>query len=104
MADLPAGCRFHPRCDFAEARCRTGNPLPEPATATHATACIRWREVTLGASVNGLRVVRSGLAPGERIVVNGVQRVRPGALLAPQAVAMDAKPELHAERNGAPRS
>jgi len=33
-----------------------------------------------------------------------VQRVRPGSLLAPQPVAMDAKPELHAERNGAPRS
>jgi len=63
-----------------------------------------WREVTLGASVNGLRIVSSGLAAGERIVVNGVQRVRPGSLLAPQPVAMDAKPELHAERNGAPRS
>jgi multidrug efflux system membrane fusion protein len=63
-----------------------------------------WREVTLGASVNGLRVVSSGLQPGERIVVNGVQRVRPGSLLAPQSVAMDAKPELHAQRNDAPRS
>ena len=53
LADLPAGCRFHPRCDFAEARCRTGNPLPEPATATHATACIRWREVMGGEAVPG---------------------------------------------------
>ena len=60
-----------------------------------------YREVTLGASVNGLRIVTAGLQPGERIVVNGVQRVRPGALLAPQNVAMDAKPELHAERGGA---
>jgi len=51
-----------------------------------------WREVTLGASVDGLRVVTSGLAPGERIVVNGVQRVRPGALVAPQSVAMEARP------------
>ena len=63
-----------------------------------------WREVTLGASVNGLRVVTSGLAAGERIVVNGVQRVRPGAVVAPQAVAMDAKPELRAQHDGAPRS
>ncbi|HJV61070.1 MAG TPA: efflux RND transporter periplasmic adaptor subunit [Albitalea sp.] len=63
-----------------------------------------WREVTLGASVNGLRIVSSGLAAGERVVVNGVQRVRPGALLAPQIVAMDAKPELRAQREGAPRS
>jgi membrane fusion protein, multidrug efflux system len=44
-----------------------------------------WREVTLGASVNGQRVVTSGLEAGERIVVNALQRVRPGAQLAPQA-------------------
>ena len=43
-----------------------------------------YREVTLGASVDGLRVVTSGLKAGERIVVNGLQRVRPGALVEPQ--------------------
>lgn len=53
-----------------------------------------YREVTLGASVNGLRVVKSGLAANERIVVNGLQRVRPGALVAPQPVEMSAKAEL----------
>jgi multidrug efflux system membrane fusion protein len=53
-----------------------------------------YREVTLGASVNGLRVVKNGLAPNERIVVNGLQRVRPGALVAPQPVEMSAKAEL----------
>jgi multidrug efflux system membrane fusion protein len=47
-----------------------------------------YREVTLGASVDGLRVVTSGLKPGERIIVNGLQRVRPGALVAPETVAM----------------
>jgi membrane fusion protein, multidrug efflux system len=60
-----------------------------------------YREVTLGPSVNGLRIVSAGLKQGERIVVNGVQRVRPGALVAPQEVAMDAKPELQAARGGA---
>ncbi|MFL6694526.1 MAG: efflux RND transporter periplasmic adaptor subunit [Ramlibacter sp.] len=53
-----------------------------------------YREVALGASVNGLRVVQDGLKPGERIVVNGLQRVRPGTVVQPQAVAMDAKPEV----------
>jgi multidrug efflux system membrane fusion protein len=48
-----------------------------------------YREVALGAFVDGLRVVTSGLAAGERIVVNGLQRVRPGALVAPEAVTMD---------------
>jgi len=48
----------------------------------------QYREVTLGANVDGLRIVTSGLKPGERVVVNGLQRVRPGALIAPQLVAM----------------
>jgi multidrug efflux system membrane fusion protein len=50
-----------------------------------------YREVTLGASVDGMRIVNSGLKAGERIVVNGLQRVRPGALVAPQLVSMDAR-------------
>ena len=33
---------------------------------------------------DGLRVVKSGLKPGEWIVVNGLQRVRPGVTVAPQ--------------------
>lgn len=49
-----------------------------------------YREVNLGASVDGQRVVSSGLKAGERIVVKGLQRVRPGASIAPQVVAMDA--------------
>lgn len=48
-----------------------------------------YREVTLGPSVEGLRIVTQGLKPGERIVVNGLQRVRPGAIVAPQLVSMD---------------
>ncbi|MEO8020816.1 efflux RND transporter periplasmic adaptor subunit [Polaromonas sp.] len=56
-----------------------------------------YREITLGASVNGLRVVKGGLAANERIVVNGLQRVRPGALVAPQQVEMSAKAELNAK-------
>jgi membrane fusion protein, multidrug efflux system len=47
---------------------------------------VAYREVTLGADVDGLRVVSSGLQAGERIVVNGLQRVRPGAKVAPQEV------------------
>lgn len=55
-----------------------------------------YREVTLGASVDGLRVVKAGLQSGERIVVSGLQRVRPGAVVAPQPVAMEAKTEAQA--------
>ncbi len=45
---------------------------------------VAYRPVTLGAEVDGLRIVSAGLEPGERIVVNGLQRVRPGAIVAPQ--------------------
>ena len=54
-----------------------------------------YREVTLGASVNGLRIVKQGLEANERIVVNGLQRIRPGSLVAPQLVEMNAKAELN---------
>ncbi len=48
-----------------------------------------YRTVTLGPVVNGLRVIRSGLQKDERIVVNGLQRVRPNTIVAPTEVAMD---------------
>jgi multidrug efflux system membrane fusion protein len=48
-----------------------------------------YRNVTLGAVVDGLRVVRTGLRPGEKIIVNGLQRVRPGAPVTVQLVAME---------------
>jgi multidrug efflux system membrane fusion protein len=47
-----------------------------------------YREVVLGPSVDGLRIVLSGLKADERIVVNGLQRIRPGSLVAPQPVPM----------------
>lgn len=50
-----------------------------------------YRPVTLGPMVDGLRIVRSGLAKNERIVINGLQRIRPNDVVTPQAVAMDAR-------------
>ncbi|WP_184255688.1 efflux RND transporter periplasmic adaptor subunit [Rhodopseudomonas rhenobacensis] len=40
-----------------------------------------YRAITLGGNVEGLRIVTSGLQSGDRVVVNGLQRVRPGALV-----------------------
>nr|WP_315250541.1 efflux RND transporter periplasmic adaptor subunit [uncultured Duganella sp.] len=51
-----------------------------------------YRPITLGQQVDGLRVVRDGLKPGEKIVVNGLQRVKPGAPITPNVVPMDADP------------
>ncbi|NLH82303.1 MAG: efflux RND transporter periplasmic adaptor subunit [Phyllobacteriaceae bacterium] len=54
-----------------------------------------FRLVTLGRSVDGLRVVTSGLSAGERVIVNGLQRVRPGSPVKAQEVAMGARGTPH---------
>src|SRR5690606_12021766 len=53
-----------------------------------------YRQVQLGAVQNGMRVVEAGLQAGERVVVNGLQRVRPGDPVAPQAVQPPGTPQL----------
>lgn len=50
---------------------------------------LAYRPVKVGRVVQGLRVVLDGLEPGETIVVNGMQRVRPGMAVSPQRVAID---------------
>lgn len=56
-----------------------------------------YREVKTGATQDGLVIVESGLQPGERIVVNGLQRVHPGAPVTPQAVDMKTGKAITAE-------
>jgi len=51
-----------------------------------------YRNVDLGPKLEGLRIVRSGLAKDDRIVVSGLQRVRPGSPIDPQDTQM-ASPE-----------
>jgi multidrug efflux system membrane fusion protein len=50
-----------------------------------------YRSVTLGGAVDGLRVVTTGLSSGDRIVINGLQRVRPGALVKSEVAEMGAR-------------
>ncbi|MBK5960592.1 efflux transporter periplasmic adaptor subunit [Rhodoplanes elegans] len=87
-------------------RLRMGQPKPEPALLVNERAVgtdqdkrfvlvvgddnkATYRPIGLGPNVEGLRVVTSGLQEGERIVVNGLQRVRPGAVVDPKPVGMD---------------
>jgi RND family efflux transporter MFP subunit len=44
---------------------------------------LQYRPVQLGRNIEGLRVIRKGLNPEEQIVVNGLQRVRPGMQVKP---------------------
>lgn len=92
------------------ARVRTGDSAPQPAVLIRDQAVgtdqskkyvfvvdaqnkVAYREVALGPMIDGWRVVRSGLAEGERIVVDGLQKVRPDDVVDPQpavnAVAFD---------------
>ncbi|HEX9309926.1 MAG TPA: efflux RND transporter periplasmic adaptor subunit [Gemmatimonadaceae bacterium] len=52
---------------------------------------VEYRPITLGRVIDGLRVVDSGLQPGERVVINGLMRVRPGMKVAATNAAMVAE-------------
>lgn len=46
LADIPPGCPFHPRCDFAKERCRNEDPALQPGpSSNHAVACHFFAEV-----------------------------------------------------------
>jgi RND family efflux transporter MFP subunit len=59
-----------------------------------STNTVEYRPVTLGPLLGGKRIVRTGLEGDERIVVNGLARVRPGMPVAPQdAIAAKEDPK-----------
>jgi len=49
---------------------------------------VDYRSVQLGRLVDGLRVVTSGLKQGDEVVINGLQRVRPGMKVTPTLAPM----------------
>lgn len=57
------------------------------------TNTVTYRPVKLGPQIEGKRIVRAGLQPGEQIVVNGLQRVRPGMPVQPQSQVATEHPE-----------
>jgi len=60
------------------------------------------KDISLGVEVDGLRVVKSGLQVGDRVVVNGTRKIfYPGAPVNPIEVPMD-QPELAPEPSPAP--
>src|SRR5205823_3224157 len=60
-----------------------------------STNTVEYRPVKLGPVVDGKRIVRSGLNAGEEIVVNGLQRIRPGMpVTAQEAVAAGDGPKF----------
>lgn len=87
---------------FARIRVPLGSPVPtllisERAVGTDQSqkfvfavddaGVAAYRAVQLGGLVDGKRIVRSGVQAGEKIIVNGLQRVRPGMTVAAQTEA-----------------
>jgi multidrug efflux system membrane fusion protein len=63
------------------------------------------RDVKLGRRVEGLRVVTEGLAPGDRVIVYGVQKIFfPGLPVKPQAIPMGDPPPAGPEATREPRA
>jgi membrane fusion protein, multidrug efflux system len=67
------------------------------------------RPVQTGERVDSLWVILEGLKPGERVVVEGIQKVRPGMLVTPKAFAEtpakpEAKPEVKPEKKAEAQS
>ena len=48
---------------------------------------VEARPVMLGPLDDGLRVIREGLKPEDRVIVDGLQRARVGAKVSPHAAA-----------------
>jgi len=84
---------------FARVRLPIGNPQPRLLISERAIETDQsqkfvlvvgqdhiatYRTVKLGESVDGKRVVETGLHPGDEVIVNGLQRVRPGMAVEPQ--------------------
>ncbi|MBE1013494.1 multidrug efflux RND transporter periplasmic adaptor subunit MexP, partial [Escherichia coli] len=90
---------------FAKVRLETGKPRAQVLVADHSIGTDQgrryglvgdegnktpYRPVELGPMVDGLRVVRQGLQPGERIVVKGL--VRPDMQITPRLAEIDGTP------------
>jgi len=84
---------------FARVQLRGEGPyqalvVPDQAVATDqaqrivyvvgADDVVSARPVTLGRTLGGLRIIRGGLKADERIVINGIQRVRAGVKVSPE--------------------
>ncbi len=103
---------------FARVRVPLGEPHPALLVAERAIGTDQGRKfvyvideknevvdrtVTLGPVYDGLRVIAEGLKGGEKVIIDGLQRVRPGVEVAPKPARMDSRPgEIQADEEVAP--
>jgi multidrug efflux system membrane fusion protein len=55
------------------------------------TNTVAYQPVVLGPALGGMRIIRSGVTGGEQIVINGMQRVRPGMSVKAEQEAIASK-------------
>ena len=53
---------------------------------------VEQRHVEFGISVGNMRVVKTGLKPDEKVVINGLQRARPKSTVTTKLYNMDGTP------------
>jgi hypothetical protein len=84
--------------------------LPDEAIGTDQTSRFVYvvsndgvpvrKGVKLGPLIDGLRVVREGIGSEDLVVVNGLQRVRPGVQVAPKHVPLKVSENVPANAGG----
>jgi multidrug efflux system membrane fusion protein len=89
---------------FARVKVNGGNPRKAMMVTDEAVATdqdrkyvlvvddqqhVVYKQVQIGPLYNGLRIIESGISAGDRVIVNGMQRVRPDQLVTARTVAMD---------------
>jgi len=56
---------------------------------------VEYKPVEIGALVSGMRVIKKGISAQDRVVVKGLQRARPGALVTVGEPGEKQKPAAH---------
>ena len=64
------------------------------------TNVAQQKYVTLGQVVDGLRVIKDGLAADDRVIVNGLMQARPGGKVTPQGRSAPPQRDAAGRRSG----
>ncbi|MCE9556045.1 MAG: efflux RND transporter periplasmic adaptor subunit [Planctomycetes bacterium] len=99
---------------FVRVQLQVGDPAPKLMVSERALAAdqrgayllvvnekdqnkVEQRPVKFGVAIDGRRVIESGIQPGDWVIINGLQRARPGAPVEPQKLpTMPGDPERSA--------